>query len=463
MSKYQPTISSLTSIRDDGSRRFLYPADVKGAYTTRRMIFFAILIAVYALLPWIQINGQPAVFLDAASRRFHLFGMTFVAQDFWLVFFIITGLAFSLFFVTALLGRIWCGYACPQTVFLEGVFRRIERWIEGDAVKRERLAKAPWTPDKITRRVIKHGLYLAIALVIAHLFIAYFVSLPALYAMVRSSPLANTGVFVWMLILTGILYFNFSWFREQLCIIICPYGRLQSALIDDDSLIIGYDEQRGEPRGKATDPNAGHCIDCRRCVDVCPTGIDIRHGLQMECIGCAACIDACDTIMERLKRPRGLIRYDSLNGLAGKGKRILRPRIILYTILFFIGVTVFSLSLRTVQPYTFSAIRMGGGPYFIEETAIRNHFQLRFINKRTETMTLPVTVSGGDFAINYRLPENPVVLAPGEERIVPLFVTLPREHFQGMFSLTVTTGQENGRTTRRRLQFLGPDLPPSLP
>ena len=282
MKAARPSRETPTTIRNDGSRNYLHPADVSGLFTRWRRIFALLLIGIYVLLPWIPINGNPAVFLDVLNRRFHLFGLTFAAQDLWMAFFFITGLGFSLFFVTSLFGRIWCGWACPHSVFLEQVFRPIERLIEGDAQARKKLDRQPWDADKITKRAIKYGIFFIIAALIAHLFLAYFISIPELYRWMTSSPTEHWGAFVFMAVATGIIYLNYSWFREQLCLVICPYGRLQSALIDDDSLIIGYDEGRGEPRGPAKKEGVGDCIDCIRCVQVCPTGIDIRQGLQMQ-------------------------------------------------------------------------------------------------------------------------------------------------------------------------------------
>ena len=245
-----PNRNSVTTIREDGSRAFLFPTDSHGRFTRARRISAFALITFYLSLPWIQIGGYPAVFLDVAERRFHLFGVTLAAQDLWLLFFVITGLGFSLFFVTALLGRIWCGWACPQTVFLDHVYRRIERWIDGDSVKRRALHNAPLSAMKVSKGALKHTLYVLVSAIITHLFLAYFVSLPEVWSMVRAAPVEHWGAFGFMVIATGILYFNFAWFREQLCIVICPYGRLQSALIDDHSLVIGYDTARGEPRGR---------------------------------------------------------------------------------------------------------------------------------------------------------------------------------------------------------------------
>ena len=293
----QPNRDSVTTIESDGSRRFLFPSDTHGPFTTALKYAAYALIAFYLSLPWFNVGGFPAVFLDVAERRFHLFGLTFAAQDMWLLFFVITGLGFSLFVITALLGRVWCGWACPHTVFLDHVYRRIERWVEGDAVKRRALDAAPLSGKKIFQRTLKHTLYLLVSAVITHLFLAYYVSLAEVWDMMRSAPAEHWGAFLFIAIATGVLYFNFAWFREQLCIVICPYGRIQSALIDDHSLVIGYDAKRGEPRGKAGTPDAGDCVACNRCVQVCPTGIDIRQGLQMECVGCTACIDACDDVM----------------------------------------------------------------------------------------------------------------------------------------------------------------------
>jgi polyferredoxin len=327
MSAPAPTLESVTTINANGSRRFIHPADVRGPWTRWRTLVGLALLAVYFALPWITINGHPAVFLDVAQRKFHLFGLTFVTQDLWVAFFLVSGLGFGLFYVTALLGRIWCGWACPQTVYLDFI-RRIERWLEGDAPARERLDRLPWTGEKLRKRGTKYVLFFLFAALLAHMFLTYYVSPAGLRSMMSEPPTQNWPSFVFVFLMTGAMWFDFVWFREQFCIVLCPYGRLQSALIDNDSLVIGYDSKRGEPRGKKGTEGAGDCIDCRRCVHVCPTGIDIRQGLQMECIGCAACVDACDEIMTKLDRPRGLVRYDSSHGFAGKARRILRPRIL---------------------------------------------------------------------------------------------------------------------------------------
>jgi len=476
----QPSLDSVSTIRDDGSRRYLFPADVSGRFTRARAAAALVLIAIYLLLPWIKVGGYPAVFLDVAERRFHFFGWTLAAQDLWLTFFLITGLGFSLFFVTALLGRVWCGWACPQTVFLDHVYRKIERWIEGDAVARRALDAAPWTTAKIGQRVAKHAAYLVVSGAIAHLFLAYFVSIPALWRMMRAAPVEHWSAFAFMAVFTGGLYFNFAWFREQLCIVICPYGRLQSVLIDDDSLVIGYDAQRGEPRGKmhretcgAGSPNPaatgtaaygdaalqklGDCIACNRCVQVCPTGIDIRQGLQIECIGCAACIDACDEVMLRLHRPRGLVRYDSLRGLAGRTTRWFRPRVALYGVLLAVGAAVALWALSTVKPANFSVTRMTGMPYVVTPDAIRNQFFVRLVNTRAKATAFMVTTANAAGARQTGF-DGSVIVPPLGEEVRPLMLVQSRATYTGPFRFFVVVRDNAGTfELRREVEFLGPD------
>lgn len=461
----------LASVRVDGGRVSIHPADTSGRFTTLRRVTAAALIVLYVSLPWIQINGFPAVFLDVDSLRFHFFGLTFAAQDLWMGFFLLTGMAFGLFYVTALFGRLWCGWACPQTVFLEHVYRRVERWIEGDAQQRRQLDRAPWTGGKVLKRGLAHASFLVLSLLIAHMLLAYFVSLPRVWEMITHSPAEHWGVFVFMVVATGALYANFAWFREQLCIILCPYGRLQSALIDDDSVTIGYDERRGEPRGHVHRPEAralghppgaasGDCIDCFKCVHVCPTGIDIRQGLQLECIGCANCIDACDEVMTRLGRPRGLIRYDSLNGLAGRARRVLRPRIVLYTVLLVVGAAVAAFSMSRYRPMNLSAVRMTGAPYFVDTDSVRNQFNVRVVNKQTAPAVFELSVSAVDVApegLRWTGWEGGVSVAPGEEVVRPLILFVPRPAYTGKFRLKLAvTGSASDARVEREIEFVGP-------
>lgn len=427
MSKHLPVIQETGSLRRDGSRAWVHPADVKGRFTSIRRVIFALLILVYIVMPWIDIGGHPAVFLDIAHRKFFLFGLTFNAQDAWLAFFLFTGAGFSLMFLTAMLGRVWCGYACPQTVFLEGVFRRIERWLEGPRNERIRRNAAPVTFDKVWRKGIKHLLFIALSLGVAHVFLSYFVSLPGLLGMMKSSPSEHMEAFLWMAGVSLAMYVNFAWFREQFCLIVCPYGRLQSVLMDRDSVIIGYDEARGEPRGKAKDASKGDCVDCNRCVVVCPTGIDIRDGSQLDCIGCANCVDACDDIMERLGRPKGLIRYDSLNGLAGERRRLIRPRLFLYATLGIIGAVVASLAFQSRTSFEANLLRQRGASFVVVDEGVRNAFELHLVNKNSAPITLHVKSLNPDLRIV--LPRESLTLEPLQSLHLPVFVTVPRDGY----------------------------------
>jgi polyferredoxin len=521
----RPRREAVTTIRTDGSRPFLFPTETQGRFTRARRFSAYALIALYLLLPWIKINGFPAVFLDVAERRFHLFGVTFAAQDMWLLFFVITGLGFSLFFITSLLGRIWCGWACPQTVFLDHVYRRIEKWIDGDAVQRRALYAAPWTAQKIFKRVAKHSAFFFFSAVLTHLFLAYFVSLPEVWHMVRSAPAEHWSAFGFIVVATAALYFNFAWFREQMCIVLCPYGRIQSALIDENTMVIGYDVNRGEPRGHLTGDRRqetadrrqgtgdggqetgdtagaaggvgvatitpvdrfvshaaarsnlspvtrlpspaprlsspavqGDCVDCSRCVVACPTGIDIRQGLQMECIGCTACIDACDSVMTRLNRPRGLIRYDSQNAFQGKPTRWLRPRTMLYFVLLLVGASVAAWAFSTVKPANIGITRMTGAPYIVDATTVRNQFLVRIVNKRTESVRFVLRLEGVPADLRQIGFDATVQVEAMGELVQPLVLQQPRGTYVGRFDFGVRVEDEKGtfRLTREA-EFLGPE------
>lgn len=457
-SAHQPVRDAVTTINADGSRYFLYPADARGRFTSARRWAAYLLIAVYLLLPWVPVRGYPAVFLDIAARRFHFFGFTLAAQDAWLLFFGVSGLGFALFFLTALFGRLWCGWACPQTVFLDHVYRRIERWIEGDAPARRALHAAPMSGARFFRSAAKHTLYIIASLAITHLFLAYFVSLPELWNYMREAPGEHWAAFLFVFIAAGILYFNFAWFREQLCIVICPYGRLQSALTDDHTMVIGYDARRGEPRGKVGTPDAGACIDCNRCVQVCPTGIDIRHGLQLECIGCAACIDACDEIMGKVKRPTGLIRYDSFTGLGGGVTRWLRPRTLMYGVLLLVGASVATFAFSTVKPASFLVYRTGGAAYFVGPDEVRDQFMVRLVNKRNVPATLVIGTDGVPAGLRQTGFNTPVTLPPLAETVSPLVLVIDRKDYRGPFKFTVRVWDEAQTfALTREVEFMGPD------
>lgn len=422
MTKHLPLYDKASSLRADGSRNYVHPADVRGRFDRVRKVTFAALIVLLFSLPFVQVGGHPAVFLDMQRRHFYLFGATFNAQDFWLLFFLLTGMGFALIVVTSLWGRIWCGYACPHTVFLEGLFRPIERLIEGPRSERLRRNAGPWTIDKLVRKTVKQLVFFGLAFAIAHLITAYFVSLPALYDMLLERPAEHPEAFAWAATLTGILYFNFAWFREQLCLIVCPYGRLQSVLTDRDTVVIGYDVKRGEPRGKKGAAGAGDCVDCSRCVVVCPTGIDIRNGLQIDCIGCARCIDACDEVMLKLQRPKGLVRYDSQHGFAGGKKRVLRPRMLLYAALGVVGCVAAALAVGHREPFEANLLRLRDAPPFVVDAGrVRNAFEVHIVNKESHEVVFELR-GKAENNLNFTIALPKLRLAELRDQRVPVFI-----------------------------------------
>ncbi len=455
--KRRPDLDTVYSINADGSRNFLHPADVRGRWQVLKNLTWMVMILVYVALPWLQLHGRPAISIDLPGRNAYLFGLTFTNQDFYLMFFVITGIGFGLFVITALWGRIFCGFACPQTVFLEGVFRKIERWLEGPRVTRIRRNQGPNTFDKVWRKTLKHILMLAGSYVIAHVFLSYFIPARELMEIIQSSPKDHPSAFGWSMFFMLIMYFDYAWFREQTCIVICPYGRLQSSLIDEDTIIIGYDEIRGEPRSKGVE-GGGDCIDCFRCVEVCPTGIDIRGGLQLECIGCTNCIDACDEIMDKIGKPRGLVRYDSQRSLDGHKRRpLLRPRVFVYGFLGLIGLGVAGMSIGSRMNFHANALRAKGLPFSIEDGRIRNLYTIRVQNKSDRASTYHIRLEDQIDGIEMIMPQPDLHLDSLEDGRSPVFFYLDRDSYTGPFTLTLSVMDSlSGVVTNVKVTFRGP-------
>lgn len=456
----RPEIDTVFTINDDGSRNFIQTADVHGRWHMRKAWAHWFLLAIFLVLPWIRIGGNPSLYFDLPGRQAFMFGQSFTNQDFYLVFFMVSGLGFALFVATSLWGRIWCGYACPHTVFLEGIYRRLERWIEGSREKRVRRNTGPWTFDRIWRKSLKQTLYVVVALVLAHTFLLYFVPSHKLLGVIQDGPGAHWVTFAWTMFWTGAIYFDNAWFREQLCLIVCPYGRIQSALTDADTVIIGYDETRGEPRSKKTAGGGGDCVDCGRCVAVCPTGIDIRNGLQLECIGCANCIDACDEVMTKLHRPAGLIRYDSQRGFDGGRRRsMVRPRVFLYAFLALLGLGVFAATALQRSPFEVRMLRPRGLPYTLQESTIQNLYTLHLQNKSNRETTLALAVEPVDPAheVAFIIPQTEVTIPALGDREVPIFATVDRGDYSGGFPLRFTVSDPStGREKTLEFKFRGP-------
>jgi cytochrome c oxidase accessory protein FixG len=367
MSKHNPNElheERLASTDETGHRVYLYPEDIKGFWRDRRHLFYWFLIFIYLVLPWINFKGRQIILLDLPAREFTFFGMTYYAHDAPLVLLLLLFFVFSMGFLTSIFGRVWCGWACPQTVFIDTIYRKIERIVEGKARQRKKLDDAPWSLEKVFKKAIKWVLFLVVTLHISHSFLGYFVGARKLFWITLSPPQEHWTLFTIMLFITTILLLDFGWFREQFCIIACPYGRIQSVMMDEHSLVVAYDEKRGEPRqeGRHKDGD-GDCINCFHCVKACPTGIDIRRGTQLECIACTNCIDACDEIMVKTGKEPGLIRYDTEAGLKGEERKVIRPRNLIYLTAIIAVVVTLGFAIRASAKLHATFLRVSDSPY----------------------------------------------------------------------------------------------------
>jgi cytochrome c oxidase accessory protein FixG len=402
-----------------GTREWVYPQSIAGRFTTLRRWTFLTLHLVLFVTPWIMVKGHPLLLIDIPARRVFLFGSIFTASDTFFLLLLMLFLAFALFFFTALWGRLWCGYACPQTVFLETWIRPLEILIEGDRTQRKRRDGQGWTFDRIWRKATKWAAFLVVSFLLAMAIVSLFVPARELWTG-RGGPVAYAFVGIF----TFLWYWDFTWFREQFCNYLCPYARFQSALTDDETLLIGYDPRRGEPRGGKEAARDGRCIACNKCVVVCPQGIDIRDGFQLECIQCARCIDACVSVMDRLGH-RTLVEYTSLAESEGRTVRRLRPRTIIYGGLLASLVVFGGVLMAERVPFEVTVNRVPGSLFTIDPDGfVRNTYLLKITNNSPgETpVAYSVTVEGPPAA---EVLFQDVALVSNETRTLPLVVRLP--------------------------------------
>ncbi|EIJ43045.1 cytochrome c oxidase accessory protein FixG [Beggiatoa alba B18LD] len=380
-------------------RQKIYPRQVHGLFARLRVTSVLVLLGIYYIFPWLQWDGRQAVLFDLPARQFYIFGWVFWPQDFIYLAFLLIIAGFSLFFFTTLAGRLWCGYACPQTVWTE-TFLWMERLVEGDRAKQMKLDKESFSAYKFRIKATKHSIWIIFSLITGFTFVGYFTPIRELTGSLSSFDLSGWETF-WFFFYSFATYGNAGFMREQVCTYMCPYARFQSAMFDKDTLIIAYDTNRGEPRGsrkKGEDyqaKNLGECINCTMCVQVCPTGIDIRDGLQYQCIGCSACIDVCDDVMDKMDYPKGLIRYTTDNAMNGKPTHIFRPRVFIYGTLLIIlfGLLIYSISIR--QPLQLDVIRDRNVLYRENnEGLIQNVYILKVINKDVHPHVYEITVTG---------------------------------------------------------------------
>ena len=429
MSQEELPETRLATTDKDGHRIYIHTQDVKGKWNNLRKVVFWILISLYLILPWIYWNGKQVIRLDLPTREFYIFGSTFYGHDGPLLIYLILGFLFFISFITSLWGRVWCGYACPQTVFIEAIYRQIEKFIEGSARKRQRLHEQKLNFEKIWKRSAKWFLYLLVSLHIVHSFLGYFVGTRELLLITTQTPGDHPTLFLTMLAMTGIILLDFGWFREQFCIIACPYGRFQSIIMDENSLVVAYDKKRGEPRKRTEGVLAndqGDCVNCDRCVKVCPTGIDIRDGLQMECLACTLCVDACDEIMRKVKKPEGLIKYTTELEQQGKPKKI-SFRVYVYFVLFVLmGVGLFS-HLQVVKGIRYQFIKGGTVPFqevqVDNQKIIINHFKLKLSYYNSDHLKL--NLRGKDKRaielVEIIIPQLPIDISAGNKEATVFF------------------------------------------
>ena len=406
-----PRDSDAVEISLYSAREKIHPKSINGRFERVREITIWSTMGLYLILPWVQWDGRQAVWFDLPGRQFHIFGISFWPQDFVLLSWLLILGAFALFFFTVLAGRVYCGYVCPQTTWTK-FFTWVEDWIEGDRSARIKLDAAPWSMNKIVKRFSKHSVWLFIALITGITFVGYFTPITDLVYRFAGVSLGGWEMF-WIGFFTVATYMNAGWMREQVCMYMCPYARFQSVMFDHDTLIVSYDSKRGEPRTRGAksrdEANVGDCIDCGLCVQVCPTGIDIRDGLQYECITCAACIDACDLVMDKIDKPRGLIRYTTENALAGLKSNILRPRLIGYGIVLALMSSLFVAALFMRVPAELDVIRDRVNLYRVaSDGSIENSYRLEVMNKTQRDQT---------FALSFRGPEGLVWNGPQEVQV----------------------------------------------
>jgi len=387
---------SVATISSDGKRNWIYPKKPKGKlYNKRTYVSIFFLVLLFAG-PFMKLNGHPFILLNIIERKFILFGIAFWPQDFHL--FGLAMLTFIVFIIlfTALFGRIWCGWACPQTIFMEMVFRKIEYLIEGDYMQQKALNAESPNPRKLRKKILKNSIFFLISFIIANTFLAYIIGVDELFKIITDPPSQHLGGLISLTIFTLVFYGVYTKFREQACIVVCPYGRLQGVLLDKNSVVIAYDYNRGEPREKlhkGQERKAGDCIDCHQCVQVCPTGIDIRHGTQLECINCTACIDACDSIMEKIDKPLGLIRYTSENAISKGIKFKVTGRIIAYSVVLFIllGSLITLLAIRSDIEATI--LRTPGMLYQeLADKKVSNLYNIKIVNKTFQDLPISVKI-----------------------------------------------------------------------
>jgi cytochrome c oxidase accessory protein FixG len=447
------------TISKEGNRNYVIPQKPKGRLYNLRSYFSYFYLILFFTLPFIKVEGEPLFLFNVLERKFIFFGKIFWPQDFFI--FAIGLLTFIVFVIlfTVAFGRIFCGWACPQTIFMEMVFRKIEYFIDGDASQQKKLNAMPWNTEKIVKRVIKIFAFFSLSFLIANFFLGYIIGIDELWVHIQEGIFVEFGTFSALVIFTLVFFFVYYWFREQACIIVCPYGRLQGVLLDRNSILVAYDYVRGEPRGKLSDKtnDKGDCVNCHACVRVCPTGIDIRNGTQLECVNCTACIDACDEIMDHVNKPKGLIRYASENGIALKEQMTYTWRLKLYTLVLSLLLIFLGVLLVTRADVAARIMRTPGQTYqLLADDKISNLYNIKLVNKTRKNIHLDLKLEN----MKGEIKQVGVVDVPKESYFqTSFFITLRNEQLKARKTKVKIGIYENGkRMDVLSAIFLGPSI-----
>ncbi len=451
---------SLSTVDKRGRRIWVYPQKPQGKLYTARKLLTPFLLAFMFGAPFIKVGGNPLMLFDILNRRFFIFGIGFWPHDFYLLVIAAISLAVFIILFTAVYGRLFCGWICPQTVFLEMVFRPIEFFFEGNGHRQRKFNQPPWTAGKIARKVMKHGVFFALSFLVGNTLLAWIIGIDRLFEVVTLSPAVNPSEFAAVLAFSLVFYGVFARFREQACTLVCPYGRLQSVLLGDNSIVIAYDFKRGEPRAKLKAgqdrKNLGDCIDCRACVRVCPTGIDIRDGTQLECVNCTACIDACNSVMKKAGLPPKLIRYSSYNAIAGKQDRRITPRMIGYTVILAALITLLSVLLITRDNVETTILRTSGRLHeMLDNGIVRNLYNVQVVNKTGAVLNVDLALK--NITGELRVVGPPLKIAGRSTGESVITVEIPQDQLYSASSMiTIQVLNEGKLLEEVRTTFSGP-------